>query len=215
MHRDLPERTSTRFTRYSSPRGVLLCTWTMSDPTTTSSVQAQARGNDPAVSCCGCWPRAARSWWLCWLRVVGDVDPGSPRARLRERSPAPIRGWMPPCRYEREGLGGRRLFKGGRIPPDHHTPAGSRARKRACPWRRKAKGGLSPSQLRRIPLPRTRVNKGRETLLNRRLCPPEAAHGTAQMRSSPMMRTILIRHRSDHVGLTEALHLTAVGLVVC
>ena len=51
MHRDLSERISTRFTRYSSPRVVLLCTWTMRTPTTTtSSEQAHARGNDPAVS---------------------------------------------------------------------------------------------------------------------------------------------------------------------
>jgi hypothetical protein len=78
VHRDLPERTSTRFTRYSSPRGVLLCTWTMSDPTTTtSSVQAQARGNDPAVSCCGCWPRA-RSWWLCWRQGGGGCRSWEP-----------------------------------------------------------------------------------------------------------------------------------------
>ena len=43
-----------------------------------------------------------------------------------------IRGWVPAGRYDaREGLGGRGLFKGGRISPDHLAPAGSRA-KRAC-----------------------------------------------------------------------------------
>jgi hypothetical protein len=89
VHRDLPERTSTRFTRYSSPRGVLLCTWTMSDPTTTtSSVQAHARGNDPAVSCCGCWPRA-RSWWLCWRQGGGGCRSWEPTRSPPRAIPRP------------------------------------------------------------------------------------------------------------------------------
>jgi hypothetical protein len=56
------------------------------------------------------------------IRVVGDDDPW-------ERLPTsndipPIRGRVPAGRYHREALGGRGLFKGGRISPDHLTPAG-------------------------------------------------------------------------------------------
>jgi hypothetical protein len=43
--------------------------------------------------------------------------------------------------------------------------------------------------------------------------PLAADNGSAQ--ASPMMRTTLSRHLSGNVGLTEALHLTAVGLAVC
>ena len=39
------------------------------------------------------------------------------------------------------------------------------------------------SEFLRTPLLGTWVHKGRETLLNRRFCPAEAAHGTAQTRS--------------------------------
>ena len=83
VHRDLSERISTRFTRYSSPRVVLLCTWTMRAPTTTtSSEQAHARGNDPAVSCCGWWPRA-RSWWRCWPQGGGGCRSWEPTRSLQ------------------------------------------------------------------------------------------------------------------------------------
>ena len=74
----LPERIPTRFTRYSSPRVLLFCIWTMSDATTTPpSEQAHARGNDPAVSCCGCWPRA-RWWWRCWPQGGGGCRSWEP-----------------------------------------------------------------------------------------------------------------------------------------
>jgi hypothetical protein len=57
------------------------------------------------------------------IRVVGDNDPWEP---LRTSDEIPlIRSRVPAGRYDaREGLGGRGLFKGGRISPDHLAPAG-------------------------------------------------------------------------------------------
>ena len=43
--------------------------------------------------------------------------------------------------------------------------------------------------------------------------PLAADNGSVQ--ASPTMRTALSRHLSGNVGLAEALHLTAVELVVC
>ena len=74
------------------------------------------------------------------IRVVGDDDPWQPLPTSYEIPP--IRGRVPAGRYNApEALGGWGLLSGGRNSPHHLAPAGSRARKRACSWSRKAQGG--------------------------------------------------------------------------
>ena len=73
----------------------------------------------------------ALGWWGMTTLGSDSLQP--------MRDPIYVPGCPKADRLEKgSAVGG--LFSGGRIAPDHLTPAGSQA-KRACSWSRKAQGG--------------------------------------------------------------------------